>query len=308
MDSWSDKQIQSMRLGGNAKMIDWFKKNGVDPRASIDEKYHTDAAELYRLRLAAMRDGKPVPDELPPKAQQPPPQPAPVSDRPLTGFGSQPMPTGTSSNDPLDEISKTANELGKTASQTFSMLAGTFTSFGKEAAEKLKEVKISEKLSQTGDSLAKTSEKLTETLKDPELAQKAQLAAAQSWQKVSSSALNFWKTVVEPGVGGSTKESNAGSGAGYASMNQDDDEDQRLVSDPNDDDEDFHSAPSVKAPAPIRSAPVVESKPPQVSEDDEEWIQKQLEQMGTQPAAGQEKPASSQGGKKNEDFFSQFGV
>jgi ADP-ribosylation factor GTPase-activating protein 1 len=132
MDSWTDKQIQSMRVGGNAKLIEWFQRKGVNPRASISEKYYTPAAELYRLRLAAIRDGKPVPEELPPKTD--PVTPVGGSERPLMGFGSQPAPP--KKPDPLEEISKTASEMSKTASQTLNRMADSFSSFRKEAAEK----------------------------------------------------------------------------------------------------------------------------------------------------------------------------
>jgi len=312
MDSWSDKQIQAMRLGGNAKMIAWFKEHGIDPRSSISEKYNTEAAELYRLRLAAIRDGKPPPTELPPR-QAPPPPPS-ASERPMSGFGSQPMPQRQTS-DPLDEISKTANELSKTASQTFSMLAGTLSSFGKEAAEKLKEVKISEKLAETSDTLAKSSEKLGETLRDPALAQKAQLAAVESWQKVSSSALNFWKTVVDPST--SQQGGLTATGSGYSNMRQDADENAGLVDGPNYDEDDnvIESPKQVSKPAP-KAAPVLKSAPAapasapvkEPAESDDEWLAKQLSQMEAEKKLTPPPGGSAPPKKKNDDFFSEFGV
>ena len=42
MDSWSEKQIEFMRLGGNKNLGDWFKKYNVG--GTIQEKYHTPAA------------------------------------------------------------------------------------------------------------------------------------------------------------------------------------------------------------------------------------------------------------------------
>jgi len=65
MDSWTDQQIQSMRLGGNKKLIDWFAQHGISQSMSIKDKYHSPAAELYRLRLQALRDGKEPPSKLP---------------------------------------------------------------------------------------------------------------------------------------------------------------------------------------------------------------------------------------------------
>ncbi len=54
-----------MRLGGNQAVQEWLTSKGAPAGASIKDKYNTPAAELYRLRLAAMRDGQPVPIELP---------------------------------------------------------------------------------------------------------------------------------------------------------------------------------------------------------------------------------------------------
>lgn len=64
MDSWTDKQIKMMRLGGNQRFIDFCKEHGI-AGMGIKDKYHTPAAELYRLQLVARRDGTPEPTELP---------------------------------------------------------------------------------------------------------------------------------------------------------------------------------------------------------------------------------------------------
>lgn len=52
MDSWSEREIKAMTVGGNKKMNDFFKEHGVDPDTPITEKYNSDVAELYRLRYA----------------------------------------------------------------------------------------------------------------------------------------------------------------------------------------------------------------------------------------------------------------
>ncbi|CAM9784401.1 unnamed protein product [Ectocarpus fasciculatus] len=70
MDSWSDKQINMMRAGGNQKLIDWFQSHGVTSDQRIAKKYHSPAAELFRDRLLATVEGRPLPTELP---QRPPP-------------------------------------------------------------------------------------------------------------------------------------------------------------------------------------------------------------------------------------------
>mmetsp|Transcript_17307 Transcript_17307/g.25577 ORF Transcript_17307/g.25577 Transcript_17307/m.25577 type:complete len:179 (+) Transcript_17307:160-696(+) len=61
MDSWTDKQLQSMKLGGNDKLN---KALGTE-RSSIREKYDNDTAQLYKLQLKARVEGKLEPQELP---------------------------------------------------------------------------------------------------------------------------------------------------------------------------------------------------------------------------------------------------
>jgi ADP-ribosylation factor GTPase-activating protein 1 len=65
MDSWSHKQIQSMRIGGNGKFRAYIKDKGIDYRMGIHEKYALPDVELYALRLRAERDGKALPTALP---------------------------------------------------------------------------------------------------------------------------------------------------------------------------------------------------------------------------------------------------
>mmetsp|Transcript_17031 Transcript_17031/g.59678 ORF Transcript_17031/g.59678 Transcript_17031/m.59678 type:complete len:369 (-) Transcript_17031:66-1172(-) len=64
MDSWPDKHIRMMKAGGNRKLRKFFEEHGVAD-LPISEKYDTPAAELYRERIIALRDGKTPPTELP---------------------------------------------------------------------------------------------------------------------------------------------------------------------------------------------------------------------------------------------------
>ncbi|CAM9748573.1 unnamed protein product, partial [Choristocarpus tenellus] len=72
MDSWSDKQIKMMRSGGNQKLIDWFEKHGIPKRQVISKKYNSPEAELFRERLLASVEGRPLPTELPKRQPSPP--------------------------------------------------------------------------------------------------------------------------------------------------------------------------------------------------------------------------------------------
>ena len=65
MDSWSPKQIKSMRIGGNTKFRQYLAGKGIDYRDPIRDKYTLPDVELYALRLRAERDGQPLPTALP---------------------------------------------------------------------------------------------------------------------------------------------------------------------------------------------------------------------------------------------------
>mmetsp|Transcript_16938 Transcript_16938/g.52908 ORF Transcript_16938/g.52908 Transcript_16938/m.52908 type:complete len:424 (+) Transcript_16938:93-1364(+) len=65
MDSWSEKQVAKMREGGNAQLNEWWGKYGIGKSASISAKYGSPAAQLYRDRLTAKVEGRPLPTALP---------------------------------------------------------------------------------------------------------------------------------------------------------------------------------------------------------------------------------------------------
>jgi hypothetical protein len=65
MDSWTDKQIQMMRIGGNNKCIKFLASYDVAKSLAIPQKYNTPVALLYRDRISAEVNGLPLPTELP---------------------------------------------------------------------------------------------------------------------------------------------------------------------------------------------------------------------------------------------------
>lgn len=65
MDSWTDKQIEMMRCGGNNKCVAFLQSYQVPKNMPIPQKYNTPAAMLYRDRLLAQVEGRPLPTELP---------------------------------------------------------------------------------------------------------------------------------------------------------------------------------------------------------------------------------------------------
>lgn len=54
-----------MRLGGNQNCIEFLKQYGVQKSSPIAQKYNTPAAALYRDRIDAAANGRPLPTELP---------------------------------------------------------------------------------------------------------------------------------------------------------------------------------------------------------------------------------------------------
>jgi len=54
LDTWSESEIRTMQLGGNEKLHSFL---GDVEGTSIAQRYTTSRAELYRQRLAALRDG-----------------------------------------------------------------------------------------------------------------------------------------------------------------------------------------------------------------------------------------------------------
>ena len=65
MDSWNERQIQMMKAGGNEKCINFLAQYNVPKSMAIAMKYNTPAALLYRDRITASVDGRPLPTELP---------------------------------------------------------------------------------------------------------------------------------------------------------------------------------------------------------------------------------------------------
>lgn len=64
MDSWTDKQLGHMKMGGNDKLNNYLKAQGIDARTPIKQKYESDAAQLYKEQLKARVEGRPEPKDL----------------------------------------------------------------------------------------------------------------------------------------------------------------------------------------------------------------------------------------------------
>jgi ADP-ribosylation factor GTPase-activating protein 1 len=65
MDSWKDREVAAMRLGGNAALIAHFKKYGAD-KFQIPAKNASAAACMYREIILALRENRAVPTDIAP--------------------------------------------------------------------------------------------------------------------------------------------------------------------------------------------------------------------------------------------------
>ena len=63
MDSWTDKQIRSLEVGGNENMRSFFQRKGVPSTLTIREKYHTEQASAYRKIIKSKVENTTVPSE-----------------------------------------------------------------------------------------------------------------------------------------------------------------------------------------------------------------------------------------------------
>mmetsp|Transcript_20786 Transcript_20786/g.66898 ORF Transcript_20786/g.66898 Transcript_20786/m.66898 type:complete len:416 (-) Transcript_20786:427-1674(-) len=70
MDTWSEKQVKMMKLGGNGALKAWWREHGVPESATFSQRYGSPAAKLYADRLVAKVEGRPLPTELPKVATQ----------------------------------------------------------------------------------------------------------------------------------------------------------------------------------------------------------------------------------------------
>jgi len=65
MDSWTTPQLTIMKAGGNAKCASYLTSNGIASSMSIQQKYDTGPAKLYKEVLKARAEGRPEPTSLP---------------------------------------------------------------------------------------------------------------------------------------------------------------------------------------------------------------------------------------------------
>ena len=54
MDSWTEKEIKAMQVGGNKQMNSFLSSHGVSRKSPIKKKYSSSAAALYREMFSSL--------------------------------------------------------------------------------------------------------------------------------------------------------------------------------------------------------------------------------------------------------------
>ncbi|XP_072097013.1 ADP-ribosylation factor GTPase-activating protein 1 isoform X2 [Mobula birostris] len=75
MDKWKDLELEKMKVGGNAKFHQFLESQDYDPCWSLQEKYNSRAAALFRDKIAALAEGREWSIETSEARNWTPPQP-----------------------------------------------------------------------------------------------------------------------------------------------------------------------------------------------------------------------------------------
>ncbi|XP_034497236.1 ADP-ribosylation factor GTPase-activating protein 1-like isoform X1 [Ailuropoda melanoleuca] len=76
MDKWKDVELEKMKAGGNAKFREFLEsQEDYDPCWSMQDKYNSKAAALFRDRVATLAEGREWSLESSPAQNWTPPQP-----------------------------------------------------------------------------------------------------------------------------------------------------------------------------------------------------------------------------------------
>ncbi|XP_072800669.1 ADP-ribosylation factor GTPase-activating protein 1 isoform X1 [Vicugna pacos] len=76
MDKWKDVELEKMKAGGNAKFREFLEsQEDYDPQWSLQEKYSSKAAALFRDKVATLAEGREWSLESSPAQNWTPPQP-----------------------------------------------------------------------------------------------------------------------------------------------------------------------------------------------------------------------------------------
>ncbi|XP_025787885.1 ADP-ribosylation factor GTPase-activating protein 1 [Puma concolor] len=97
MDKWKDAELEKMRAGGNAKFREFLEsQEDYDPCWSLQEKYNSKAAALFRDKVSALAEGREWSLESSPAQNWTPPQPKALATTAHRASGHPQSSTGSS--------------------------------------------------------------------------------------------------------------------------------------------------------------------------------------------------------------------
>ncbi|XP_039198476.1 ADP-ribosylation factor GTPase-activating protein 1 isoform X4 [Crotalus tigris] len=104
MDKWKDIELEKMKAGGNLKFREFLEsQDDYDPCWSLQEKYNSRAAALFRDKVAVLAEGKEWSFETSAARNWNPPQPKVALSSVHRSSGAQPQNTGPTSDKAFED-------------------------------------------------------------------------------------------------------------------------------------------------------------------------------------------------------------
>ncbi|XP_057558850.1 ADP-ribosylation factor GTPase-activating protein 1 isoform X2 [Hippopotamus amphibius kiboko] len=104
MDKWKDVELEKMKAGGNAKFREFLEsQEDYDPCWSLQEKYSSKAAALFRDKVATLAEGREWSLESSPAQNWTPPQPKTLPSSSAHRASGQPQNSTTSSDKAFED-------------------------------------------------------------------------------------------------------------------------------------------------------------------------------------------------------------
>ncbi|EGD82912.1 hypothetical protein PTSG_03544 [Salpingoeca rosetta] len=158
MDKWKDEELERMKIGGNKRLQEWFDARDVPRSATMQEKYNTKAAALYRDMIATEARGDKWNEATSPAQSWVPPATQSITNarseyevanedtRPMRGFGSSGAHTSSSSSQDIqaDKLLEDAMSSLRTGWSVFSKGAAQFASSVNDTVIKPTSEKVSD--------------------------------------------------------------------------------------------------------------------------------------------------------------------
>eukprot|EP00008_Paramoeba_atlantica_P015680 CAMPEP_0201477874 /NCGR_PEP_ID=MMETSP0151_2-20130828/2814_1 /ASSEMBLY_ACC=CAM_ASM_000257 /TAXON_ID=200890 /ORGANISM="Paramoeba atlantica, Strain 621/1 / CCAP 1560/9" /LENGTH=382 /DNA_ID=CAMNT_0047858741 /DNA_START=775 /DNA_END=1923 /DNA_ORIENTATION=+ len=197
MDSWTDKQLRMMELGGNSKLLAFFTQYGLPSNLPIKQKYESPHAAAYKEKLKAEAEGLPWTPPSPSQLKITAPSPQRTTPTRLEnkwhgqggGMGNQSRGPTSMGNTPNRRTPPPSDDTW------FSYLETGISSIANVTMEAAKA---------TGDYIQETTPGLTQSIKD---------TSYQTWSAVSTFAQPYIEGEEPPqGVEGQQQQQQMGNG------------------------------------------------------------------------------------------------